>query len=164
MRNKLLIGSLIGVFIIIVVVLIGMEGGLSTPQPLTENRDIPVYIEDTEESIEEPSNDEVPEEAADYILLKNWDGTGIKSTEPFTINKQPWYIIWTNEPEIMDGSPIGILQVTVYESSQPDLPIAFAANSMEATTDTSYVYQTGTFHLDINAANTEWEVSVFSQN
>lgn len=103
-------------------------------------------------------------EPADLIMVGSWQGTGIKTTEPFTITSSPWHIVWDNDPMMSGGDSLGILQVMVYDVSTPDFPITIAANSMKKTLDTSYVYQTGTFYLTINAANTEWDVSVFAGN
>jgi len=95
-------------------------------------------------------------------LIKEWTGTGIKTTEPFTINSKPWVISWANNPEIIGGQSMGILQIMVYNTKNPDIPITLAANSMERESDTSYVYETGTFYLTINAGNTQWAVQVWA--
>lgn len=108
-----------------------------------------------------PSIPEAPE--PELTLVKSWSGTGIKTTEPFTIRKQPWIINWTNKPQKMEGQSIGILQIMVYRSDQPDIPITLAANTQADEVDTSYVYETGTFYLTMNAANTSWEVNVFEE-
>jgi len=113
-------------------------------------------------SIETSGNGTSPETSEpDLILLKTWEGTGIITTEPFTISNQPWAINWINEPEIMDGQSIGILQIMVYRADQPDILVALAANTQADEVNTSYVYETGTFFLTINAANTSWKVYVF---
>ena len=111
--------------------------------------------------ITEPKQEE---QKPDLILIKSWSGSGIKTTEPFTMSKEPWVIVWSNKREIMEGYSIGLLQIYVYNTDNPDLPISLAANTQEETLDTSYVYKTGTFYLMINAANTEWEVTVLCPN
>ncbi|MDO9579703.1 MAG: hypothetical protein Q7J06_03920 [Bacteroidales bacterium] len=95
-----------------------------------------------------------PTTQAEPQLIKEWRGTGIKTTEPFTINSKPWVISWANNPTLIDGQSMGILQIMVYNTKNPDIPTALAANSMEKGSDTSYIYETGTFYLTINAANT----------
>ena len=57
---------------------------------------------------------------------------------------------------------MGILQVMVYETSNPNLPITLAANSMKKESGSSYVYQNGEFYLTMNAANTNWTVKVMA--
>lgn len=98
---------------------------------------------------------------SDLVLLSSWQGTtGAITTEPFTINKQPWVISWTNEPQIVNGQSIGSLQIIVYHPEQPDIPVTLAGNTLASETNSSYVYETGTFFLTIIAINSSWEVSV----
>ena len=118
--------------------------GVSTPAPATE----------------EPLP--TPAKQAEPKLIKEWTGNGIKTTEPFTIISRPWVISWANNPELFDGQSMGILQIMVYSTENPDFPVTIAVNSMEKGSDTSYVYETGTFYLTINAANTQWAVQVWA--
>lgn len=91
--------------------------------------------------------------------IKEWSGSGIKTTETFTITKQPWQIHWTHNPIIMGGQSVGIFQIYVYSAYTDEL-IALAANSLQADYDTSYVHKSGRFYLLINAANTNWNVKI----
>ena len=102
-----------------------------------------------------------PESKPDLVLIKNWQGTGIKTTEPFSISRQPWAIVWSNKPQIMEEQSVGLLQIIVYRTNQPKLPVTLAANTQEEALDTSFIYETGDFFLTINAANTAWDVTVF---
>lgn len=103
-----------------------------------------------------------PTKQAEPQLIKEWEGTGIKTTEPFTINNKPWVISWANNPKVIDSQSMGILQIMVYSIKTPDFPITLAANTMERSSDNSYIYETGTFYLTINAANTQWAVQVWA--
>jgi hypothetical protein len=86
-------------------------------------------------------------------VLKAWKGSGIKTTEAFTVNNMPWAIRWR-----LDKGNFVLLQIYVYlEGSQ--LPVSVAANVMEPGQDVSYVYARGSFYLTINAAG-NWEVEV----
>lgn len=109
-----------------------------------------------------PTPTETPAPQAQLQVIKEWTGTGIKTTEPFTINNKPWVIDWTHTPALVDDQSMGILQIMVYNTKNPDIPITIAANSTEAGSDTSYIYETGTFFLTINAANTNWKVKVLT--
>jgi hypothetical protein len=93
-------------------------------------------------------------------IIKSWSGTGIKTTEPFTITLTPWAIGWAHEPETMNGQSLGLFQIYVYNVKNPNIPVAIAANSISEEQDISYIYQAGTFYLTINAANTIWAVTV----
>ena len=103
-----------------------------------------------------------PTKQVELQLIKEWSGTGIKTTEPFTITSKPWAISWANNPKVIGGQSMGILQIMVYNTKNPDLLVALAANSMERGSDSSYIYDTGTFYLTINAANTQWTVQVWA--
>jgi len=98
------------------------------------------------------------------VLIKEWSGTGITTTETFTISENPWSIKWQSNPTMMNGSSMGMLQVYVYRTDNPNIPIALAANTSEATSGTSYVYNSGTFYLTINAGNTAWDVQIWGFN
>jgi hypothetical protein len=86
------------------------------------------------------------------VLIGEWSGNGIKTTEPFTVSATPWLVGWTNKEQ-------GIFQVMVYSVSDPNVPVAIVANTAEPMTDSSYVYHSGRFYLTINAT-TSWSVKV----
>jgi hypothetical protein len=95
-------------------------------------------------------------------MLKQWSGNGIKTTEPFSIPNKPWSIKWSSNPVILNGQSAGMLQIMVYDTKNPNLPVTLAANTNVQSSDTSYVYQSGEFYLTINAANTDWKVEVWA--
>lgn len=92
--------------------------------------------------------------------VANWSGTGTNTTQPFTIANSPWVIQWTSNPEVMEGISVGAFQIYVYNVNNTSIPVSVAANTNSSGADNSYVYQTGTFYLVINAANTNWTVAV----
>ena len=94
-------------------------------------------------------------------LIKEWRGTGIKTTEPFTINTKPWVISWANNLDIPEGESTGYLQIMVYSIENPDSPIAVVVNTTETAANSSYVDIKGTFYLQINAGNTQWTAKVW---
>jgi len=161
MIKKILIGF--AVFILIIVVIVAIQDA-SSPSPMPTAAPT---AEDSTENGSSPlpsstdSTEPVESTTPDLILIKDWKGNGIKTTEPFTIHRQPWNIVWVNTPEIMDGESMGILQIMIYRTNEPDVPVSIAANVQQAGMDTSFIYDTGDFFLVINAANTQWEVTVF---
>lgn len=92
--------------------------------------------------------------AASPGLVASWRGSGIKTTEPFTITKSPWAIVWSSSP----GQYGGFLSISVNKANGE--MISLAANTTKAGSDTSYVYDTGVFHLEINSANTDWTIKI----
>jgi len=86
--------------------------------------------------------------------VASWKGSGMKTTEPFTILRSPWVISWAHKVSEYGG----VLQIFVYKSDGN--LVSLAANTMQSGSDVSYVYDTGTFYLNINAANTNWAVDV----
>lgn len=86
-----------------------------------------------------------------YQKVNSWSGTGIKTTESFTITGSTWRINHSN-------SGGGVFQVYVYKSNNELVTVA--ANTTQSGSDTSHVNQSGSFYLTINAANTNWTVEV----
>jgi len=152
----------LGLILIVLLVGCGGEPTATFPPPSTPETTAPP-TETPPAETEPPMETTAPpdEEEADLILVKSWSGTGIKTTEPFTIQEKPWIVNWVNDPEIMGGQSVGMLQIMVFSEDDPDIPIDIVANTQEAGTDTSYIYEVGTFFLTMNAANTSWGVYVF---
>jgi|GEM_PF-6203337 len=82
-------------------------------------------------------------------VVKSWQGTGIKTTEPFEIKSRRWCIKWENRDSL--------LQIFVYRTSGEF--VTLCANVSEKGKDTSYVYKSGNFYLMINASGA-WKVTV----
>jgi len=96
------------------------------------------------------------EPTGEMVKIKEWSGTGIKKTEPFTINHSPWAISWVNAPE----SKLNIFQLYIYGVNNSYIDVA--VNSMNKETDITYIYQTGTFYLQTNAVFTKWIIEVWA--
>ena len=96
------------------------------------------------------------EPTGELVKIKEWSGTGIKKTEPFTINHSPWAISWANIPE----DKLNIFQLYVYGVNNNFMDVA--VNSMKNETDITYIYKTGTFYLQTNAIFTKWIIEVWA--
>ena len=88
--------------------------------------------------------------------IGTWRGTGNKETEPFTIKKSPWSVVWTTEPT----HSTSFFQVYVYrvDGELEELVI----ETTRKASDTSYVHKTGSFYLSIRAAKTSWTIEVLA--
>ena len=104
------------------------------------------------EGSRKPKKPEEPEQRTKKVA--SWKGSGQKTTEPFRITKTPWAVIWSSNP----GQYGGFLSISVHKTNGE--LVSLAANTTEKTSDVSYVYETGTFYLGINAANTKWVIEV----
>ena len=110
-------------------------------------------------SITEPGNGMVPEKVPiveEMELIKEWEGTGKETTEPFTIESAPWVISWENNPP--DGGSFGMLTIVVLDADGK--PLEMTVMSTEKEADVTYIYETGTFHLSMDTLNTTWKVQV----
>ncbi|MEX1068473.1 MAG: hypothetical protein WED08_01560 [Patescibacteria group bacterium] len=93
--------------------------------------------------------------AATWHKVKSWSGTSDKKTETFEIKGEQWRITWTNKDT--SGFNANILYIYVYEPGS-DFPAETI--SAQGSGDTSYVYEKGTFYLDISVANAKWTATV----
>lgn len=89
-----------------------------------------------------------PEAPPQWGTVKEWSGSGIKTTETFTIRDRQWRIHWT-------GSDL--IQIFVYTESG-DMA-GLAANVVNGGSDVSYQRGAGDYYLTINASGT-WRVKV----
>ncbi|KKM77650.1 hypothetical protein LCGC14_1367810 [marine sediment metagenome] len=89
--------------------------------------------------------------AASSEKIASWRGSGIKTTKPFTITKSPWVIAWSNS---------GGGYLSIFASKANGRIVSMAANTMKDGKDVSYVYETGTFYLEINGSK-DWTVKVY---
>ena len=111
---------------------------------------------ETTETGETPSS-QTPQSEKSWQAVNSWEGTGIKNTEPFTITGNQWRINWSNKDTTGFGG--SILQISVYKPGA-NFPIEMAANAQGTASDTSYVYESGEFYLNVNSANGNWAISV----
>lgn len=146
---------------IVLIILIGILAGnedqkeVTTPALTTPS----VTSEQTTEPAPTPTPTPTPNpvaKQATWQLIKSWSGNSTKKTEPFTITGKQWRIVWSNKDTTGFGGTI--LQVMVYKP-EGSLPVEIAVNAQEGS-DTSYIYKSGEFYLDINAANGAWTIKV----
>lgn len=90
---------------------------------------------------------------ATWHKVKSWSGSGMKTTEQFEIPGREWRVNWTNK----EGQQI--FQIYLYKDGELYLAQSVLANTLDAGSDTTYVYASGTFHLQINATG-PWSVEV----
>ena len=106
----------------------------------------------------EPARTQVP------VVIKEWTGSTTKTTEPFTIESDVWAISWSFTPEPVVGIYANIFSVSVMKpgSAQPEsIPVSLA-NTKQPVSDESYIYERGTFYLDINAMSGTWAIQVIA--
>ena len=87
-------------------------------------------------------------------ILKEWEGRGPRRTEPFTVEKAPWAITWQLRSSLFGA----VIQVSVHTPGGKE-PVELAVNTGLEGTDSTFVYETGTFYLDIDAIGS-WVVRV----
>jgi ribosomal protein L40E len=143
--------TVLGAFIMFIIVSSIIGGG-------TKKETKPQINQQTKQEVTQPSQEKAPEQPqATWQKVKSWQGTGIKKTEPFTITGKQWRIIWS----IKDTSGINasILQIFVYKVGV-QAPMEIVANVQGTANDTSYIYESGEFYLNINSANGNWAITV----
>ena len=131
---------------------------MPTSQTEVTEKIIEVTVIVAKEVIVTPTPEPTPEveptpEAEQWVEIKRWEGSGLKTTEPFTIQGDQWRTVWTNH----QGD--SIFQIMLYRDGDLYLGQPLLANTTEKGSDTSYVYDGGTFHLVINAIS-QWTVIV----
>ena len=91
-------------------------------------------------------------------MIKEWSGSGDKTTEPFTISSSPWVIEWEKNPESRVAS---MLLIMVY-SPGSNIPVEIfeSGSDIDYETDTNYIYHIGTFYLEIGAAACDWNIKI----
>lgn len=143
--------TIIAVIALVVIGSLADSGEEKTPISTPVTKESRPTAPPTSEPTKEPSPEPAPA-PKQWVEVKSWQGSGIKKTEPFDIASDKWRITHSNT-----GG--GILQIMV-EKPGSNMPADIAANTQNAGTDTSYIYQQGTFYLSINSANTNWTIKV----
>ena len=95
---------------------------------------------------------------ATWVVVRRWSGTGDKTTEPFTVSA-PWRVRWRCSPT---GSSGGLFRISVDETNGC-MVASWDAAEDRASQDVSYVYDSGSFYLDISVLWMSWEVTVEAQ-
>ncbi len=90
-------------------------------------------------------------------IVGDWAGTGIKTTEPIHVEVAPWLVGWNYEAtRDIDGG----FSIWLHEVGQ-SRPVDLLANELgRAGDDVIYVYETGTFYLEIEGLFVIWGVAV----
>ena len=98
------------------------------------------------------------------VMIKEWSGTGTKTTESFTISGNQWAISWAFNPipiyENFYANSFSI-QVNKVGESFPIALVANFANVSAGQSDISYIHSSGTFYLDISSLQGSWAIKVF---
>ncbi len=113
----------------------------------------------TEEAQEQEQSPKIEEEEAEksWHKVKEWSGTGIKTTEAFDIKGKQWRVTWTSKDTSGLGADIVGIMV---KRPGADIPLSVISGDQGSGGDTSYIYESGEFILDINSANCRWTIVV----
>lgn len=94
----------------------------------------------------------------EWTTLKNWSGSGMKTTESFRVTDREWRIEWETSNEPFPGA--GIFQIFVHKADD-DALVTLAANKQGTGSDVTYVRSVpGRFYLTLNSGNVDWRVQV----
>ncbi len=105
---------------------------------------------------QEASQAQTPTQEPQWIAVKSWKGNGGKKTEPFTITGKQWRINWSNK----DTTGFGGTILQIFARKPGDNGIGELIVNSQAAQDTSYVYKSGEYYLEVNGANGNWEIAV----
>jgi len=107
---------------------------------------------------------EVTQQTLEPVKIKEWSGTGTKTTEAFTISGSQWAISWGFNPDSPTyGVYANFFSIETYKSGGT-FPIdltANIANTNQNLSDVSYIHQSGTFYLNITSMSGNWKVVVY---
>ena len=132
-----------------VIIFFGIIGAASGDTPTTT----PAADNPSNPSASTETTSETPVE---WEVVKTISGNSAKKTAPFTIDADQWRVDWSTS----GGSMGSVFQVSAYEPGS-DFPTSMIANvANDSGSDTSYVYESGEFYLEINSANTSWEITI----
>lgn len=85
-----------------------------------------------------------------WHIIKKWQGSDRKTTEPFQITGKTWRVKWKN---------LGNLLIVNVLRPGEEFPVATPVNTLEQGKDVSYIYEAGEFYLDINAIG-DWSIEI----
>lgn len=89
--------------------------------------------------------------------LLYYSGQGDKTTESFIVTEAPWRITWDFDE---DTYRAGHFTIQVHDAKDSSY-VESIAGVDHTGADESYIYQEGSFYLDITSINGSWEVSVY---
>lgn len=87
-----------------------------------------------------------------------FEGEGIRSTHPITMNYSEWRVKWETEPTSRYGN---VFQIYLQKPRQ-NYPVEVLANvsNQGNASDVTYVYEAGEFYFKVNSANVKWRLIV----
>jgi hypothetical protein len=109
-------------------------------------------------TIQNPTSAPVPD-TSEWVVVKEWSGTGSQKTGPIFIDSNVWTVSVVFTKAEPDAFFFYTSLVRPGRPGSPDEPILSTSDPQGAET---FVYESGTFALDINGTNCSWIVSVFA--
>lgn len=111
-----------------------------------------------------PPPTSIPEQ--EIRIIAEWSGTTLTTTYPFVINQGPWVILWSFKPdEAMNGYYTNFLNISVRQPGNDIyiklVTVLSGAKSLQE--GNTYVYDKGTFYIDIVCMDGYWEIKVIGQ-
>ena len=98
------------------------------------------------------------------VVVKEWTDVGNKTTEPFNIDGRVWVILYFFTPEPVVGIYAKLIMVDVKKPNNnfyTNSPIGIA-NVNKPISDHTYIYDMGTFYLDIVSMDGTWSIKVIA--
>ena len=94
-------------------------------------------------------------------LVKQWHGSGMKTTEQFTVPQSPWKLCWQIKPHpnFEDGASMHI-SVNKSIPGRDSLDLISTATSTQLGWNESWVHTRGTFCFEIMGMWCDWTVCV----
>ena len=122
----------------------------------------PPVAHDTTRGVPPPAASERPRvideregTAAEWRPVVSWEGTGLKSTQRFTIIVNTWRIVW--ETEVSEKLGAGLFQIMVYDGQGTLRSVA--ATTTKTDQGETILSGPGTFTLAINTLQ-KWKVKI----
>jgi hypothetical protein len=107
---------------------------------------------------EEPKPDRpAPEEPkpAQWTEVASFSGSSNQQTDTFTITSDRFRVTWSS-----DGGDLSLFIADLVRPGD-DFPTEQLANiANESGSDTTFVYESGTFYIDVTALSTNWTIVV----
>jgi hypothetical protein len=132
----------------------------------------PPVVHDTTPAVPPPTAAERPQvidesegPSAEWRPVVSWEGTGLKTTQRFTIIVNTWRIVW--ETEVMESLGAGAFQMQVFENGTLKSVVADTSKTDRGVTDlgtytrrgVTFLEGSGTFTLSISTLQ-KWKVKV----
>ncbi len=102
-----------------------------------------------------------------WVVAKQWQGTGNKTTEIFSVPTSPWRIRWTTAfsnpvpgSRIPNSNSLVFFDVTVYQPGKAFSISLKNENSHGSGTNTTLVHATGQFYLQFTADHCRYNVVI----